>query len=90
MSDELTKEKLYELSEQWLNEARMDVIRQCDALLDAGWKFELPGRTQSEAWQWYWRRPPRRGQKRGRLFLSTNQAFAYLRRAQGREPEISV
>lgn len=59
-------------------ELRMNSLPQCDALILAGWKFELPAISDPEPWQWYWRRPPKGKAKKGRLFLSTNQAYQAL------------
>lgn len=68
-------------------ECRRDDVTQCDALILAGWKFVLPElvnpdmrKFESEPWQWYWRRPARRKGSKGRLFLSTNQAYNAMRK----------
>jgi hypothetical protein len=90
MSDELTKAKILELAEQNRAHMRMQVIRQADALIDAGWRFEIPRSDQAEVWSWYWRRPPRRKGSKGMFFWSTGQAYNHLMRSQGREPEIFV
>lgn len=45
----------------------------------AGWISE-PIREGLQIMSWYWRRPPRGKRKRGRLFLSTDQALNHLRR----------
>lgn len=66
--------------EQAKHESRMNALPQVDALMAAGWKWELPAVQDSEPWQWYWRRPPRRKGSKGRLFLSTNQAYQALMR----------
>lgn len=64
-------------------ESREAALPQVDALMAAGWTFELPDVSGPEPWQWYWRRPARRKGKKGRKFLSTNQAFnAMLRGAK--------
>ena len=61
---------------------RMETIIQCDFLIDHGWKWELPdGKFDWEAWQWYWRRPPRRKGSKGMKFWSTQQAFNHLSRS---------
>lgn len=72
-------------------EQRNAYMIQVDALLLAGWSFELPeivnhnppkqnwSHTRSEPWQWYWRRPGPRG---GRRFLSTSQAYNALQRGK--------
>lgn len=53
---------------------------QADALLLAGWTFELPEllygwRTSSPLMSWYWRAPAKPGRKKGKRCLSTNQAY---------------
>lgn len=69
-------------------------LEQADALLFAGWSFELPeivNRIEdrhgsyrpmmgTEVWQWYWRAPPKRQGQKGRRYLSTNQAYRALMR----------
>lgn len=67
-------------------EQRERDMPQVNALLDAGWKFELPEivngwkRTSTEPWQWYWRSPPKRRGSKGRRYMSTQQAFNALRK----------
>lgn len=69
----------------WLEIRRKSVV-ECDALLLAGWKFELPEvvnnwpNSESEPWQWYWRRPPRRKGSKGMKFWSTTQAYNAMKR----------
>lgn len=46
----------------------------------AGWTSETPHKSQSDAMSWYWRRPPRRKGKPGRLYLSTQQAHNAMKR----------
>lgn len=42
---------------------------------------ELPDQNDPEPWQWYWRAPKKPGyRKRGRKYLSTNQAFNALQK----------
>lgn len=53
---------------------------QADALIMAGWRFELPAIDDPDIFQWYWRRPPRRRGSRGRKYWSTNQAYNALMR----------
>lgn len=77
-----TVEEWTALIEQSKHEGRMEAMPQVDALMAAGWKFEIPSQSGTEPWQWYWRRPPRRKGTKGRLFLSTNQAFNALKREQ--------
>jgi len=72
------------LEETW-REIRMSMLHQVDALMAVGWKFEFanPGSsTDTEPWQWYWRRPPRRSGSKGMLFLSTQQAYNHLLRSK--------
>ncbi len=66
-------------------------MAQVDALIDAGWKFEIPSMPDiMEVWQWAWRRPARRPGSKGMRFASTNQAYQHLRRHINRElPEIN-
>jgi len=61
-------------------EARNECMPQVDALMGAGWLFELPAIQDPEPWQWYWRRPSKVKGKKGRLFMSTNQAYNALMR----------
>lgn len=49
------------------------------ALWKAGWSAE-PLREGMDIMSYYWRRPPKRKGKKGRLFLSTNQAHNALMR----------
>lgn len=94
MTDEafskLTKEDLDKLGEEAMLQCRRNSLPEVDALLQAGWSFELPevvnhnppkhdwSHTFSEPWQWYWRSPPKRKGKKGRKYLSTTQAFNAL------------
>jgi len=59
-------------------DAREACMPQVDALMGAGWIFELPAIQDPEPWQWYWRRPSKRKGKKGRLYMSTNQAYNAL------------
>jgi hypothetical protein len=67
----------------WL-EIRRNCMPQVDALIDAGWKFEIPEivngwkNSESEPWQWYWRSPPKRKNSKGRKYWSTTQAYNAL------------
>jgi hypothetical protein len=72
------------------DELIMDRLRmqQCDALIDAGWRFEIPRATYLETWQWAWRRPPRRKASKGMRFASTQQAYNHLRKLKPKLPEI--
>lgn len=82
---------LAELADQTKLEIRRNCMPQVDALLLAGWKWELPEivnrkdgenftRMDTEPWQWYWRAPSKRAGGKGRRYLSTNQAFNALQR----------
>ena len=68
---------------------RHECMPQVEALIDAGWKYELPELVnrkdgdkkplmETEPWQWYWRAPSKRKGSKGRRYLSTNQAFNAL------------
>jgi hypothetical protein len=92
------KAEIIEGAEKVKLEARAKAVRQCDALIDAGWRYELPeivnrregkppSHYETEPWQWYWRRPPRRKGK-GMKFWSTNQAYTHLRKSKPGLPEI--
>lgn len=61
--------------------------QQTDALILAGWKWELPASADPEPWQWYWRRPPKRKMGKGRFFASTNQAYQALQRERAKEKQ---
>ena len=86
LPEEFTDEEWAELVEESRHESNMNCMPQVDALLKADWKiaiFDMP-ETCTELWQWQWRRPPRRKGSKGRLFLSTNQAYNALMREQGK------
>jgi hypothetical protein len=91
---EITDAEIDEAGHKIMLEARARSVQQADALIDAGWKFELPELVngwkngETEPWQWYWRRPPRRKGSKGRRFLSTNQAYMHLRKSKPELPEI--
>lgn len=80
--------KFNQLVEETKLRLRRNAVVECDALIAAGWKFELPEIVnnwpthESEPWQWYWRSPPRRRGSKGRKYWSTTQAFNALRRQQ--------
>lgn len=82
---------LDEAAKQTMLEIRRNCMVEVDALLAAGWKYELPeivnrkegdppSSLDSEPWQWYWRRPPRRKGSKGMKFWSTSMAFNALKR----------
>lgn len=79
LPDHYTDEEWTDLVEAQRHEANMGCMHQVDALLKADWKFVVDDRDL-ELWQWQWRRPPRRRGSKGRLFLSTNQAYNALQR----------
>lgn len=66
--------------------------QQALALWQAGWKSEVANPPSDGFWgqtqimSLYWRRPPRRKNSKGQLYLSTNQAHNALMREQGRTP----
>ncbi len=78
-------------AQQVMLEIRKNCMHQVDALIAAGWRFELPEivnakegeeRMGTEPWQWYWRAPAKRVGSNGRKYLSTQQAFNALKRTQ--------
>jgi len=79
------------MTEESVEDFRRETLEQVDALLAAGWYYELPeivnfdrpSRNFSEPWQWYWRAPAKGGRKRGRRYLSTSQAFNAMCRQLG-------
>lgn len=80
---EITKENIAKLSHQTMLQIRADCIPQVDALIMAGWHWELPEivndhQGETEPWQWYWRAPPKRKGSKGRRYLSTQQAYNAL------------
>ena len=75
---QLSPEHLNALAEKTWLDIRRAAIPQVEALLVAGWRFELPDSPDPEPWQWYWRRPPRRKRSKGMLFRSTQQAHNAL------------
>lgn len=67
-------------------ECRRNCLPQVDALIDAGWRFELPATKDSEPWQWYWRSPPKRKGSKGKFHWSTQQAYnALMKQKKARE-----
>lgn len=51
---------------------------KAQALWDAGWTAETPHASQEDIMSYYWRRPGKKPGKKGRLFLSTDQAYRHL------------
>lgn len=88
-------DNLEEAAKQTMLEIRANCMPQVDALIMAGWRYELPEivnrkdgetRMETEPWQWYWRSPPKRKGSKGRRYLSTTQAFNALQRATPLQP----
>ncbi len=72
----ITQAQIIKIRESELETDREN-MRQCDALIDAGWRFEIPA-SYLETWQWAWRRPARRSGGKGMRFASTQQAYNHL------------
>lgn len=83
-ADELVNdpEKLRLAAERARIECNRNCRYQVDALLAAGWRFELPDSLDPDPWSWYWRRQPRRKNSQGMFFWSTNQAYNALMRGK--------
>lgn len=89
-NDERKEPALFELYSRAQFEKRNNVdspdFQQAMDLWAAGWKSELPRTPGENFWSqvqvmsYYWRRPSKRKGSKGRLFLSTNQAWQALRR----------
>lgn len=57
-------------------EMDLEDLDQAMELWGAGWTSETPYKAQQiHIMSWYWRRPSKRKGSKGRLFLSTNQAY---------------
>ena len=93
----VTVEQWREMVQESILESRNAALPQVDALLQAGWRYELPeivnrkddeppSKNFTEPWQWYWRAPSKRKGRPGRRYLSTNQAFSALTRQSGVTP----
>jgi hypothetical protein len=81
-------EQAHQFHEQTMLESRIRPQQQCDALMNAGWTWEIPASEHScEPWQLKWRRPSRRPGTKGLLVHSTNQAYQRLRRER---PELKL
>jgi hypothetical protein len=59
---------------------RREDRKQANELLAAGWTIVLPDSHDAPVMAWYWRRPPKRVGSKGRLFMSTNQAWNAMRK----------
>lgn len=82
------------ITPEMLEETKLESRRACmpevDALIAAGWLFELPEivnrkegdppRMETEPWQWYWRAPKKGNRTQGRKYWSTTQAYNALKR----------
>lgn len=77
-----THEQWYEIIENNRAEAEESCRHQVNALIDAGWTMVIPNSIQTETWQYYWRRPPKKKGGTGRKYLSTNQAFNALQKEE--------
>lgn len=83
-------EGMEEAVKQTMLRVRENSMPEVNALLAAGWLFELPEivnrkdgqppHMETEPWQWYWRRPPRRKGSKGMKFWSTTMAYNALKR----------
>lgn len=56
--------------------------KQVDDLIVAGFRFEIPTECNAGLAQWYWRAPLTGRARKGRKFLSTNQAWNYLQKSR--------
>jgi hypothetical protein len=77
--DCLDPEKMRRIAIQQRKEWNKQCQPQVEALMAAGWVFEMVY-EDSDPWQWAWRRPPRRKNSNGMRFASTQQAFNALMR----------
>lgn len=77
--DKVDHEALRLLAEEGLRERRDHDFEKAIELWMAGWTSH-PVRKKSEIMAWYWRRPPIPPRKKGRLYLSTDQALNALRK----------
>jgi len=59
-------------------DSREAAMHQVEALMAAGWRFEIVSESGTEPWQWAWRSPPKRANSEGRRYASTQQAFNAL------------
>lgn len=89
----MTEDEWDEKVKETMLEVRRNSLPQVDALLQAGWRYELPevvnrkddkppSKLDSEPWQWYWRSPPKRKGSKGRKYWSTQQAYNALLRSR--------
>lgn len=82
--DKVDKEALRQLANDWREEARDKDFGKAIELWMAEWT-SYPQSPKHEIMSWYWRRPPRPGRKKGRLYLSTDQAYRAMRKEAGLE-----
>jgi hypothetical protein len=78
--DCLDPDKMALIIKQSIKASAEAAMPQVEALMAAGWTFEIVSTSATEPWQWAWRRPPRRKNSPGMRFASTNQAFNALMR----------
>lgn len=81
LEDFLVPERMFILCRQAREEFNRECEPQVRALIAAGWIAE-PLRADLEPWQWYWRAPKKRTWTKGRLYLSTQQAFNALQKGK--------
>jgi hypothetical protein len=80
--DKVDEEALRKLAEDYREEAREKDLGKAIELWMAEWR-SYPQADKAEIMSWYWRRPPKPGRKKGRLFTSTDQAYRALRKEKG-------
>lgn len=76
----INRAAFYKLVEYYQEQAEDIYLGKAIELWTRGWVSETPHRTQTQIMNWYWRRPARPGRKKGRLFLSTDQALNAMRK----------
>lgn len=81
--DKVDKEALRKLSDDIREEREDGYLDKAIELWMAGWTSHSVGKND-EIMSWYWRRKPKAGRKKGKLFLSTDQALRALRKEQGK------
>lgn len=81
----MTPEEWFAVAEVWLamnpqcqnlGSSLLDVVQMLQ-LQQAGWtpEFVEQQHQPTSVMSWYWRRPPRRKNSKGKVFLSTSQAW---------------
>lgn len=81
--DKVNKEALKKLSSEIRDEREDAYLDKAIELWLSGWTSHAVGKND-EIMSWYWRRPAKPPRKKGRLFLSTDQALRALRKEQGK------